>query len=208
MTDHLSIVQSVISGVLTGGTAAGTTFLSVFKDIKKRIGELEARVGNEKTEPKTGFYLSFELLSENVRRMRREIDGWRDDPPDWAVRVSRRSSVTMERDAEIEQRVEQRLKAFTQTIRHMEERLEEREHEIDNLKRTLPAKKGVAVDFITREEYEEDSKRRALEMIKVRENLASANTWLRGVMTTIGAIDSEPVVPPPLPPKLPTIKKR
>ena len=52
--------------------------------------------------------------------------------------------------------------------------------------------------FISRDEYEEDSRRRAVETAKIRENLASANSFLRGVMSALGYIDPEPK--PSLPP--------
>lgn len=200
MADPTSIIQSVISGVLTGGASAGTALLAVFKDIKKRLAEVEAKVGSDKADPKTGIYYSLEVLNDSVRRLRRDIDGWRDDPPDWLVRLvqsaARRSSVSMEHQHELEQRVEQRLRAFAQTLKRLEEDLDAREQRLeDAVERSNP---GARV-FVTREEYENDSLRRAAEMSKVRENLASSNVWLRGVLTALGYIDSEPTPTPKAP---------
>ncbi len=200
MTDHLTLIQTVISGVLTGGSAAGTTFLAVFKDIKRRLTDLETKVGQDKTEPKTGLVAAVEALTEQVRKLRREIDGWHEDPPEWVIRVvtrTSRSSFNMENYHEMEARVEQRLRAFAQTLKRLEEDLDERERRIeDAVERSTP---GTKV-FITRDEYEEDSRRRAAETAKIRENLASANSFLRGVMSSLGYIDPPtPSLPPAKP---------
>lgn len=192
MADVSSIIQSLVSGVLTGGASAGTTLLAVFRDLKKRLNELEAKVGSDKSEPKSGLFLAIELLSEAQRKIRREIDAWEDDPPDWIVRAARRSSVSMETQQELEQRVEQRLRAFSQVLKRFEEEMDHRETE---LKRS--ASKTV---FLTRSEYEEDSKLRAAEMAKVRENLSSSNVWLRGILSALGYIDPEPTTQLKLPP--------
>jgi hypothetical protein len=198
MTDHLTLIQTVISGVLTGGSAAGTTFLAVFKDIKKRLTDLETKVGNDKTEPKSGLVLAVETLTEQVRKLRREIDSWHEDAPDWvsrAVNRGSRSSFNMETYQDFEQRVDQRLASFARTLKRLEEDLDQREKRLeDEIERSSP---GVKV-FITRQEYEDDSRRRASETAKIRENLAAANSFLRGVMSALGYIDPEPQPPKPL----------
>lgn len=206
MADHASIIQSVISGVLTGGASAATTFLTVFKSIKAQLAEVEAKVGSDTKDPKTGIYYSIDVLNDSVRRLRREIDGWRDDPPDWMTRAarSRTSSMSMEHHHELEARVEQRLRAFAQTLKRLEEDLDHREERLEEeIERSNP---GTKV-FITRDEYEQDSRRRAGEIAKVRENLASANMWLRGVLSALGYIDPEPSTAKP-PPALPPPKRK
>jgi len=193
MADTASIIQSLVSGVLTGGASAGTAIFAFFKDVKKRLSELESKVGTDKSDPKTGLYYTLDLMNDSIRRIRREIDSWQDDPPDWAVRAARRSSVSIEHQHEMEQRIEQRLRAFANTLKRLEEDLDRRE---EAMERSQP---GVKT-FITRAEYEEDSHRRAAEVSKIKDNLSSSNVWLRGVLTALGYIDSEPsigVLPPP-----------
>lgn len=187
MSDSWTILQTIISGALTGGASATTTFLAVFKDIKKRLTDLEAKVGT--AEPKTGLFQALEALAEQVRRLRREIDGWHDDPPDWARGPARRgTSINMEVVHEIEERMEQRLKSFAAAMKRLEDDLERREKRMeDGLERSTP---GVRT-FISRDEYEADSKQRAIEVAKIRENLASANSFLRGVMSALGYIGAE-----------------
>lgn len=184
MADHASIIQSVISGVLTGGASAATTFLAIFKDLKRRIGDLEATLGSDKKDPKTGIFYTLEILSNDIRRIRREIDSWRDDPPDWIIRAAqRRSSVTMEHHSEIEERVEARLRAFNQTLKRIEEEVSHRDAALGR-----PTKN----QFVTREEYEADSRARAEEISRIRANVSSANSFLRGVMADLGYIDQQP----------------
>lgn len=200
MADHTAMIQSIVSGVLTGGASAATALFAFFKDIKSRLAELEAKVGSDKTDPKTGLYYTLELIQDGARRTRREIDGWRDDPPEWLTRAiqnaSRRSSVTMEHQHEMEERVEQRLKAFSQQLRRFEEELHRRQEELNRREEMLERSSPATKTFITRDEYEEDSLRRAAEVSKIRENMAASNVWLRGVMAALGYGDDKPSIPP------------
>lgn len=187
MADPTNIAQGIITGVLTGGASAATTLLGVFKGLKKRISDLEEAVGSEEKDPKTGIFYTLEVMNDGLKRLRREIESWRDDPPDWLVRAAqRRSSVSMEYQTEIEQRVEARLRAFATTLRRYEDEIG-----LGNSNRS---------GFITRAEYEADSRARADEIAKIRNNVASANSLLRGVMADLGHIDEPPVKP--------TIKKK
>jgi hypothetical protein len=90
--------------------------------------------------------------------------------------------------AEVEQRVEARLRSFAQALKRLEDDYEARE---EARERSNPALRT----FLTRAEYEEDSKKRAMELSKVKDNMSDLNRWLRGTLTSLGYLESEPKAP-------------
>jgi hypothetical protein len=195
MDDISSIVQTVVTGLLAGGASAVTTVGASWKDFKKRLAALEEKVGHPgtSTEVRTGFFFVIHNLEESLRtqvnevvdghkKLRREVDGWSDDPPAWAQRLVRSrtgSSINLEIFQELEGRVDARIKSLNERVKHLEESLDEQ---------TRRAKRG---EYISEEEYKEDSRKRSEELAKIRENLSVTNGFLRGVMAAMGYIDNE-----------------
>lgn len=182
-----SFIQSILPGLLAGGGAAGTSFLTVFKNALKKLGDLEKKIGEEDSEPPTGIYYTLDTLKRSVRDLKNEIYSWRDDPPDWLIRIvqrSSRSSINGEALFELEQTIS--------NLRTKVQRLEE-----------------SLSDCVPRSEYELDSKERAAVIRRIQENLRSANSFLKGVLAALGYIDTTssdiPVEaePEPIPPVLP-----
>lgn len=193
MPDVSKIIESVVGGLLTGGMSAATTFLTVFKDIKKRVTSLEDRLGT--ADPKTGIYLAISFVEDGTKQLRRRVDGWEDDPPEWAKRLLARARTTSSNDLSgqiaFEERVDRNMKEFRDRLKRVEDDLEEKITRIEKEVERRVSLKGGAGHGVTREEYVKDSQSRAEEMVKVREQLATANGLLRGVMTAMGYIDSD-----------------
>jgi hypothetical protein len=216
--DIITALQSLVPGVITGGSAAGTTFLGVFQAIRTRISKLEKLLGDAETEPPTGVFYTLDTLSKSVRALRNEVDSWRDAPPDWLIRIvsrtANRGSMTGEHWSEFEQRIEQRMNSFKSSLQRLEDDLDERERRLhDEIGRSSPDIPGV----IMRDEYDKDSKDRAEELRRIRESLKSANSFLRGVMAAMGYVDPEtnatpmpdtPSTPPPPRPPRPDPPRR
>ena len=195
MTDLTSLVQSVVTGLIAGGATAATTVGASWRDFKKRLTSLEERVGHagSSTEAKTGFFLALHNLEASLRgpltelterfnKFRREVDGWADDPPDWAhrlVRTKTGSSTNLEFFTELEGRLDARVKSLAERIKRLEENLEEH---LRKVKRD---------ELITLDEYQADSRKRSEEIAKIRENLSTTNAFLKGVMAAMGYIDHE-----------------
>jgi chromosome segregation ATPase len=178
MADTTTLIQSVLSGLLTGGTSMLTTVFVAFKDLRKRVALLEERLGVP-TDPRTGLHFEVMQLSDALRKLRREIDSWSEEPPSWVNRIARRSNsatISIEILQDYETRFEQRCKGILDRTKRVEEALEDHE------------KRGRTV-FITKAEYEEDSLHRAEEVTKIQASLASANGCLRGVMGALGYLD-------------------
>ena len=180
MSDTPEIFKDLIAGLITGGASALTTFLASIRDIRKRLKDLEERVGSSSNETKTGLFLALTLLEESVRKIRRELDRWDEDPPSWAQKLFAKARTasgafnTVSFQQEFEERIESRLRTFTERIRRLE----------DSVEHAL-----VSGDFAEKKDFEEEVKKRDKEMASFREQLASINGVLRGLMAALDFID-------------------
>lgn len=169
MADNPDIVKAIVSGLVTGGVSAVTTLLTVFQSLKSRVKHLEDTLGSQ-TDPKSGLYLSVATLEDSLRRLKRDLDAWEDNPPDWAKRLVQRAKVNASSDlntvVDIESRVDARLRSFNERLA------------------TLEKTEGSA--GLTREEFLDDSKARAAEISEIRENIAAVNGLLKGVLVALG----------------------
>ena len=180
MADLTKAIEGVVTLLVTTGAGAASTWLAVFRETRKKITALEERLGvSEPT--KTGVFLAISLVEESIKKLRREVDLWEDDPPAWAKRLVARSRTQSANDQAFEEQTTRSLKDVRDRFKRLEEDVED-----------LATKLHDREDIVSREEYVQDSKLRAEEMVKVREQLAMANGLLRGVMAAMGYIDAEP----------------
>jgi chromosome segregation ATPase len=175
---EVNLLHSIISGLLSGGTSAGGAIFAVFSDLKKRLAKLETQMGAAE-DPKTGLFLVVERMDDTVKRLKREIDGWEDEPPSWVHRLSRvrmNSSSSIDQE-HLETLIDQRFKTNQSTIKRVES-------SIDELRDSL------AETYIKRAEFEQEGRKRSEELGKIREQLATVNGLLRGVMSALGYLDT------------------
>lgn len=214
-----NIVQTIISGLVSGGAGAATTMLAFFKEMRGRIERLEKSVGTQGSavEPRTGLYLLVAQLGDQVKivedalkTFKREVDRWEDDPPEWLTRaLNRRASATAfntEHLEDFEQRVEQRVKLAADRVKRLEDALSHMQEQVENLPDRFSRETGDR--FVDVETYEQESRKRADDIRRIQENLNTANGFLRGVMAALGYLDPPPASPPtpPTPPVLPRRK--
>ena len=180
MSDSTELIKSVVSGVLTGGASVVTTVFAVFRDFRARLKVIEDRLGQE-VEPKTGVFHALHTLTLELQKLKREILSWEDEAPDWAKRLITRSrtssAVDLNAHLDFENRVETRLRSFQDKLGRIESDLDTPD---------APDSK-----LLTRKEYTEDSKERGREMLMLRQELATVNGLLRGVMAALGYLDTD-----------------
>jgi hypothetical protein len=172
------LIQTIVSGIISGGASAGTAFAAVFRDIKKRLNALEEKLGDDGSEgdPKTGLFLVVERADEIARKVKKEMDSWEEDPPEWLLRLinraARSSSVNLEHQSELERLVDQRFRTLTANISRLEEQIELSQNA-----------------FVTKADNERDARQRGAELSSLREQLGTVNGLLRGIMAAMGYID-------------------
>lgn len=202
MADLAKIVETLVGalpGLAAGGASAVTTLLTFARDMKKRLTDLEVKLGlNE--EPRTGLYQSVWVIEESLKRLKRELEGWNDEPPDWAKRMvsKNRSSSQMGLDhmLEVEQRIDQKIQTFNTRIKGYQDELEAVASRLKKLEQGLEEDECPdSGKLITRVEYERDSQHKAEDLLLIRESLATANGLLRGVMAAMGYLDDKPKDP-------------
>jgi hypothetical protein len=193
MAETSEIITQVVSGILTGGAGAATSLLGVFKKTKARLAALEELVGKE--DPvKTGIFLTLYGLEETVKRLKREVESWEDSPPMWAERLFARarsnSSSDISSHVQFEETVNRSLRSFNERLSRAEDDFEAKIRRMElEVERELAEPPGK---LLSRDEFTQDSRMRAEEMLKLREQLATVNGMLRGVMTALGIIDPDP----------------
>ena len=174
------ILVQVVSSVLSGGASAATAFAAVFKDITRRLNALEEKLGSDE-DPQTGLFLKVERTDETLRALKREVERWQDDPPDWLVRLIRRTitsnSMTFVFSDEQERAMDHRFKSLSSSLARL-----------DNDMKSLSE---ATEDSVKRHDYDKDLLDRSKELSSIREQIATSNGLLRGIMSALGYIDSQ-----------------
>lgn len=200
MSDWPTIIQNAVAGLLTGGAGATSTLLAFFKDVRKRLDNVDRLIGSPGStlEPRTGFYLIIGQLTEtvtriddDVKRLRRGYDSFEDDPPEWFTRALNRRSSYVPGDSADYDRIEKIAKNALERAKQAEADLERLRTDLERLIRDVNT---------VEDDYDRDSTKRADEIRRIQENLSTVNGFLRGVMATLGYIDAAPPAPPPPPP--------
>ena len=172
MNELTEILQNVVAGLLTGGASAGTTVLAVFGDLRRKTHELEVKVA------------SVPALEEAVQALRRRIDGWEDDPPSWAKRLLTRTRTSALTDLDSIREVEDRVDRLARDLSGRLRRLEEEFGDLD--RETRSSIVGIET-FLSREDYLRDQNERLKEISQFKEELASINGMIRGILATMNA---------------------
>ena len=179
------IAQTVLSGALTGSASSITAVLAIFRDLKHKLAAFEERLGIPSTglAKATGLHLKIEevgdkcrSLQETLGKQQKAIEDWEENPPDWVFRTRNRASVNMEVQQEFENRIEGRF-------RNLQERVSRSIDDVETIRRRLDER------YVMIDDYEKDSKKRSEDIAQLRENLASANGLLKGMLMAVGVID-------------------
>ena len=179
--DETNIAQ-MIAGAVSGGASAFASFAAVFKKIKQRIADIEAKLGSD-NHPRTGLFLIIDRFEASLNEIKVDIKSWQDEPPTWLIRTIRRAvssgAINREDFEQLERLIEQRHRTTAASIARLEDQLN-----------------ALKTSYVSRADYERDARKRVEELAKVREQLATSNGLLRGVMSALGYIDPEKKTPP------------
>lgn len=165
-----TLVETVVSGVLTGGATAATTIWGFFRTTKERLEKLESLVG--KPDPKSGMLLAVQLLQDALARLQEQFEKLEERvkrQDEWGAVGSVRTPMPFQSPFVDDGRQREILR-----------RLTDLEDEMKRLDRRI---EGWSSDL------EEMDEKRSSGISKLREELASVNGLLRGLMA---AMDFEP----------------
>lgn len=167
--DHL--VESVVPAIISGGGTAVSTILAFVRDFKKRLEELEKRVGS--IEGKAGLVYSMHLAEEGLKSLRERLDA-RDrqdndiprEPPRW--RMPSYSNMDV-------------LTQFEDKLRDLDRRLKDMEDSQERLE-------GKVKKCVTDAEFEDADRQRADEIAAVKTTMAEVRGLLQGLQSALGLI--------------------
>ena len=185
MSDFPKIVETLATGLLSGGASVLATVLATFRDLRGRLTIAEERLGQpaHNAAPATGLFHTIITLETASNKLRKEIESWEDDPPGWLTRLiaraGRSGSIGMEVQQEFEERVLSRLRSYQERMERMDDRYRD------------DTRSGIG-----RSEYDTDQKKTLEAIAELKEAQAATNGLLRGLLATIGVLDKQPPDPP------------
>lgn len=160
--EHL--VENIVTAMISGGGTAVSAILALFKDAKRRLDEVEKKVGS--IENKTGLAWNVHQLEINFG----SVQSWSNHPPEWLIslitRIARRSPSFTDSSEYAE---------FDQlNLRKVERRIAELEERVDKLDRKLS-------QCVSSDDFDKADRERAEEVAAVRTMIAETNGLLRGI---------------------------
>jgi len=170
LPDHL--LENVVAAMISGGGTAVSAIVAFFQGVKKRVEEIEKKVGSVET--RSGLVFAVVTLEEAVKQMRQETSMWATHPPEWLVQaVSRNRRAPSLHGYDLNASEDDRLRSFDFRLRSCEETLERLERKL----------KG----YVSEEEFESADRQRADDIAAVRTMVAEVNGLLKGLQTVLGA---------------------
>lgn len=165
--DHL--LESVIPAIVSGGGTAVSTIYAFVRDIKRRLEELEKRIGS--MEAKAGLVYSMYLAEEAIKKIREDLE----EKDQVRGRLPSYSGVDPN-NLGPDSGVLAKLREFDHRLKDMEEN-------VDRLE-------GKFRKYVSEDEFEKADRDRANEIATVRTTLAEVRGLLQGLQSALGLISN------------------
>lgn len=166
LPDHM--LENIVTAVISGGGTAVSAILAFFRDVKKRIDDLERKVGSLETS--SGLVFKIHTLEALVQKMGQDINNWAAHPPESLLNVIR-----SRRDATIDEfTIDGRIRLFEARLKAMEELIEKLERKVGRC--------------VSEEDFEGADRQRAEEIATVRTTIAEVNGLLKGLQSALGLV--------------------
>jgi hypothetical protein len=163
-----TLLGSLITAILSGGGTAFTTVFALFKDLRKKVEELEKKVGS--FESKTGISYAVVKLEESLKDLRRDTDETTD------ARRRRPSFLSfddmLEADTNALPSLVHRIKGFEAKLREVEENLQRIELKVNRM--------------VSESDFESADRKRAEEIAGVRNTVFEVKGLLQGLHMALG----------------------
>lgn len=165
--EHL--LENVVTAMISGGGTAVSAILAFFRDVKKRLEELEKKVGS--IESRSGLMFQVSNIETAISSLRTEISSLAMNPPEWLVQAIRRRSPSFHN---IDDSDHDRIRAVESKIKDLEEQLERLERKVNRC--------------VSEEDFESADRNRAEDIATVRTAIAEVNGLLKGLQTALGLV--------------------
>lgn len=163
-----NLIGSIVTAILTGTGTAFTTVFTLYKDIKKKVDDIDKRVGT--FESKTGISYTVVKLEEALRDLKRDTDETANSRQRWPSFLS--LDDMLEADTTALPSLVHRIKGFEAKLREIEDNL----HSLD-----LRVKR-----MVSESEFEAADRKRAEEIAEVRTTVFEVKGLLQGLHMALG----------------------
>jgi hypothetical protein len=174
LPDHL--VENVVTAVISGGGTAISTIVAFFQGVKKKVEDLEKKVGS--VDGRHGLVFQVHAIEQSIAQMRQEIAGWVNHPPEWLLQVARTRRPSSLHGLED-------ISGYDERIRWMEGKIKDFEDTLERMDRKI---KGMVAE----EDFEAADRQRAEDIATVRTMVAEVNGLLKGLQTALGMVKNNP----------------
>jgi seryl-tRNA synthetase len=158
----------LITAVLSGGGTAFTTVFALFRDLRRKVEEVEKKVGS--FESKTGLAYAIVKLEDTLNNLKRDAEETTD------ARRRRPSFLSLDDMIEVDTTS---LPSLIQRIRGFEAKLREVEDSLQRMEMRLKR-------MVSGEEFETADRKRAEEIAGVRTTVFEVRGLLQGLHMALG----------------------
>ncbi len=166
-----NLFENVLTAVISGGGTAVSAILAFFRDVKKRVDEIDRRVGS--AENRSGLVHSVATLEQTVKDLQRVIEGWSHNPPDWVLRAMGAMGVRRPSFLGDEE--------LGRDLRELDRRVEELEETLEKLMKKIER-------AVTEEDFYNADKQRAQQISELRTSIADTSGMVKGLQLALGLI--------------------
>jgi DNA repair exonuclease SbcCD ATPase subunit len=163
-----NLIGSIVTAILTGTGTAFTTVFTLYKDIKKKVDDIDKRVGT--FESKTGISYTVIKLEEVLRDLKRDTDEIASLRQRWPSFLS--FDEMLETEPAALPSLMHRIKGFEAKLREIEDNL----HSLDSKVKRM----------VSENEFEAADRKRAEEIAGVRTTVFEVKGLLQGLHMALG----------------------
>lgn len=166
LPDHL--IENIITAVISGGGTAVSAIYAFFKDVKKRLDDLEKKIGS--VESGSGLSFKVQNLEASYASLKSEVTNWANHPPASLLQVFRSQRISTHDEFTIDDRIrsfESRLKVMEETVEKLERRVK---------------------SCVSEDDFEDADRERAEEIASVRTTIAEVSGLLKGLQSALGLV--------------------
>lgn len=170
-----SLIENILTAVISGGGTAASAIIAFFRDIKGRLNKVEEKIGS--LEAKSGIVYAVYQAELGVNALRTEITSWPNHPPEWLVVLV--------------QRLARRSQSFNDPIEYSEfdqQATRKLERRLSQLEETMEALEKKLSKCVSEEDFEDADHARADDISTIRTTIAEVNGLLKGLQSALGLL--------------------
>lgn len=186
--------EALAAGLVTGSFSAASTLWAMLHSFRERITAVETKLGKPSgpIEAASGFHLAIERLAESIKKLDEAFREFKTAEHERLMKEVQESLEKFSRDFRDEYELGPRRASWASEVdeARLDGRFKALTDKLQTLQGTLDLLDAKRDTWVTRAEFNADSKRRAEELATMKESLGATNGLLKGTMAAVGILDT------------------